>query len=92
LLARAKLMSSNLGDAAEALADVLALDLQRRISSLNSAPVLLPAYRPLVWVRRAIESSRAIDQDERHRLADRCAACACLRSAQLPAPGRDDPR
>lgn len=46
--------------------------LLRRLHRLDSPPVPLPAYRPLVSVRRAIESSRAIDEDERTWLRDRC--------------------
>jgi aminoglycoside phosphotransferase len=47
--------------------------LLRELHGLSAAPVVLPAYRPLVSVRRAIESSRAIDEDERAWLRDRCA-------------------
>lgn len=46
--------------------------LLRKLHQLDPPPVLLPAYRPLVSVRRAIESSRAIDEDERAWLRDRC--------------------
>ena len=35
-------------------------------------PVPLPVYRPLVSVRQAIESSHAIDEDERAWLRNRC--------------------
>jgi hypothetical protein len=34
--------------------------------------VALPAYRPLVSIRQAIQSSRAIDQDERIWLTEHC--------------------
>lgn len=47
--------------------------LLRELHGLGAAPVVLPAYRPLVSVRRAIESSHAIDEDERAWLRDRCA-------------------
>lgn len=46
--------------------------LLRRLHQLGPPPVPLPAYRPLASVRRAIESSRAIDEDERAWLAQRC--------------------
>ena len=46
--------------------------LLRRLHQLDLPPVPLPAYRPLVSVRRAIESSGAIDEDERAWLMDRC--------------------
>lgn len=45
----------------------------RRLHRLAPPPVPLPAYRPLVAVRRAIESSRAISADERAWLRNRCA-------------------
>lgn len=47
--------------------------LLHRLHRLTPPPVPLPAYRPLVSVRRAIESSRAISEDERAWLRDRCA-------------------
>ena len=46
--------------------------LLRRLHGLGSPPVALPAYRPLVSARRAIASSRAIDEDERAWLGERC--------------------
>ena len=46
--------------------------LLRRLHQLDPPPVPLPAYRPLASVRRAIESSRAIDENERTWLRDRC--------------------
>jgi aminoglycoside phosphotransferase len=46
--------------------------LLRRLHQLDPPPVPLPAYRPLVSVRRTIESGRAIDEDERAWLRDRC--------------------
>jgi hypothetical protein len=46
--------------------------LLRELHQLESPPVALPAYRPLVSVRRVIESSRAIGEDERAWLTDRC--------------------
>ena len=56
-------------------------------------PVPLPAYRPLVSVRQAIESSRAISEDERAWLRDRCAQLLdAYDQLQLSAAGRDDPR
>jgi transcriptional regulator with XRE-family HTH domain len=57
-LARAQLMNDNLKDAAEALASVLALDPQRRISSLNEYLEIcrqllrVPAYRESSAARR----------------------------------------
>jgi aminoglycoside phosphotransferase len=47
--------------------------LLRHLHRLAPPPVPLPAYRPLVSVRRAIESSQAISQDERAWLRNRCA-------------------
>jgi hypothetical protein len=50
-------------------------DLGRLLCSLHQLappPVPLPVYRPLVSVRRAIESSRAIDEDDRSWLKNRC--------------------
>jgi aminoglycoside phosphotransferase (APT) family kinase protein len=46
--------------------------LLRRLHRLAAPPVSLPAYRPLVSVGRAIESSRAIDEDERIWLEEHC--------------------
>ena len=46
--------------------------LLRRLHGLGPPPVALPAYRPLVSVRRAIASSRAIDEGERAWLGERC--------------------
>jgi hypothetical protein len=46
--------------------------LLRKLHGLGSPPVTLPAYRPLVSVRRAIASSRAINKDERGWLGERC--------------------
>jgi len=47
--------------------------LLRRLHQLEPPPVSLPAYQPLVSVRRAIDSSRAIDEEERAWLRDHCA-------------------
>ena len=47
--------------------------LLRRLHTLPPPPVPLPAYRPLTSVRQAIEGSRAIGDDDRAWLADRCA-------------------
>jgi aminoglycoside phosphotransferase (APT) family kinase protein len=50
-------------------------DLGRLLHSLHQldpSPVPLPVYRPLVSVRQAIESSRAIDEDDRTWLRNRC--------------------
>ena len=62
--------------------------LLRELHGLGSPPVALPAYRPLVSVRRAIASSRALDEEERAWLGERCdqlvAAYGQLRF-QLPA-------
>jgi aminoglycoside phosphotransferase len=46
--------------------------LLRRLHGLGPPPVALPAYRPLVSARRAIASSRAIDEEERAWLGERC--------------------
>ena len=47
--------------------------LLHRLHALPLPPVVLPAYRPLVSVRRAIEVSQAIGDDDRAWLAHRCA-------------------
>ena len=46
--------------------------LLRQLHQLQSPPVPLPAYQPLASVRRAIEASRAISEDDRVWLRDRC--------------------
>jgi len=46
--------------------------LLRRLHRLDPPPVPLPAYRPLVSIRQAIESSGAIDEDERMWLKGHC--------------------
>ncbi len=46
--------------------------LLRQLHQLEPAPVPLRAYQPLGSVRRAIESSRAISEEERAWLKDRC--------------------
>ena len=46
--------------------------LLRWLHGLGPAPAALPAYQPLVSARRAIASSRAIDEEERAWLGDRC--------------------
>ena len=46
--------------------------LLRQLHGLGSPPVPLPAYQPLVSVRRAIDASRAVGEDERAWLTDRC--------------------
>jgi hypothetical protein len=46
--------------------------LLRRPHGLGSPPAALPTYRPLVSVRAAIASSRAIDDEERAWLEERC--------------------
>jgi aminoglycoside phosphotransferase len=43
-----------------------------RLHRMDASPVPVPVYRPLVTVRRAIESSRAINEDERAWLRNRC--------------------
>jgi aminoglycoside phosphotransferase (APT) family kinase protein len=62
--------------------------LLRRLHRLDPPPLPLPAYRPLVSIRQAIESSRAIDESERAWLQNRCEqlldAYGCL-SFPLPA-------
>jgi aminoglycoside phosphotransferase len=47
--------------------------LLRQLHRLGPPPVPLPVHRPLISVRRAIEFSRAIDDEERAWLRDRCA-------------------
>jgi len=47
--------------------------LLRRLHRLDPPPVPLPAYQPLVSVRGAIETSRAISEDDRIWLRTRCA-------------------
>jgi aminoglycoside phosphotransferase (APT) family kinase protein len=42
------------------------------LHQLDAPPVSLPAYRPLASVRHAIESSYAIDENDRAWLKDRC--------------------
>jgi hypothetical protein len=46
--------------------------LLRTLHHLDPPPVPLPSYRPLVSIRRAIESSRAVDEDERVWLREHC--------------------
>ena len=46
--------------------------LLRELHGLGPPPVALPVHRPLVSARRAINSSRAIDKDERAWLVERC--------------------
>ena len=46
--------------------------LLRGLHQLAPPPVPLPAYQPLVSVRRAVESSPAISEEERSWLRDRC--------------------
>jgi aminoglycoside phosphotransferase len=46
--------------------------LLRRLHTLAPPPVALPAYQPLVSTRRAIASSRAVDDEERAWLGERC--------------------
>jgi aminoglycoside phosphotransferase len=46
--------------------------LLRELHGLETPPMRMPLYRPLVTVRRAIESSHAINQDERAWLKKRC--------------------
>jgi hypothetical protein len=43
-----------------------------RLHQLETPPMPLPGYRPLVTVRRAIESSPAINENERAWLRNRC--------------------
>jgi hypothetical protein len=47
--------------------------LLRRLHDLSPSPIALPAYRPLVSLRQAVESSRAISEDDRIWLHNRCA-------------------
>jgi len=44
--------------------------LLRQLHQLGPSPVQLPAYRPLASVRRAIDASRAVSEDERAWLKD----------------------
>jgi len=46
--------------------------LLRRLHRLEAPPVPLPVYRPLLTMRQAIESSHAINEDERAWLRNRC--------------------
>ena len=46
--------------------------LLRWLHELGLPPIALPAYRPLVSARRAIDASHAIDEDERAWLRERC--------------------
>jgi len=46
--------------------------LLRQLHQLESPPVSLPAHQPLASVRRAIDFSRAISEDDRAWLKDRC--------------------
>jgi Ser/Thr protein kinase RdoA (MazF antagonist) len=46
--------------------------LLHKLHGLGPPPVALPAYRPLLSARRAIASGRAIDEDERGWLGERC--------------------
>jgi aminoglycoside phosphotransferase (APT) family kinase protein len=46
--------------------------LLRELHQLELPPVSLPSYQPLVSVRRAIDASRAISEDERAWLEARC--------------------
>jgi len=46
--------------------------LLRRLHGLGPPPVALPAYQPLVSARRAIASSRAIEEGDRAWLGERC--------------------
>jgi aminoglycoside phosphotransferase len=46
--------------------------LLRSLHQLDQPPVPLPAYRPLASFREAIESSHAIDEDDRAWLKNRC--------------------
>ena len=46
--------------------------LLRRLHQLDPPPVSLPVYRPLISMQRGIEFSRALSQDDRAWLRDRC--------------------
>jgi hypothetical protein len=50
--------------------------LLHRLHQLEPPPVPLPAYRPLASMRRQIESSRAISDNDRAWLRDRCTQLA----------------
>ena len=64
--------------------------LLRQLHSLAPPPFPLPAYRPLVSVRQAIEASQAISEEERAWLTGHLrTAPARLRPARLRAPARE---
>jgi aminoglycoside phosphotransferase (APT) family kinase protein len=46
--------------------------LLRELHQLGPPPVTLPGYRPLTSVRRAIEASRGVGEDDRAWLRERC--------------------
>ena len=62
--------------------------LLRELHQLEPPPIPLPAYQPLVSVRRAIDASRVIDEEERGWLRTRCEqlqVAYCKLSFELPA-------
>ena len=66
--------------------------LLRNLHGLRSPPIALPAYRPLVSVRRAIASSRAIEEDQRAWLGERCDQLLdAYGQLSFELPGWDDP-
>ena len=67
--------------------------LLRQLHSLGPPPFPLPAYRPLVSVRQAIEASQAISDEERAWLSCHLrTAPAPIRPARLRAAPGNDPR
>lgn len=61
--------------------------LLRRLHALPLPPVPLPAYQPLTSVRQAIETSRAVGDDDREWLAGRCARLLdAYRQLRFPLP------
>ncbi len=65
---------------------------QSILRPLEPPPVRLRAYKPLVSVRRAIDSSQAIDEDERAWLKERCAqvpGAGCIEDSRRSLPERE---
>jgi aminoglycoside phosphotransferase len=61
--------------------------LLRRLHRLEPSPVPLPAYQPLASMKQSLESSRAIGEDDRAWLLDRCAQLvACYQRLSFPLP------
>jgi hypothetical protein len=61
--------------------------LLRRLHHLEPPPVPLPAYQPLASMKQRLESSRAIGENDRAWLLDRCAElAACYQRLSFPLP------